>query len=635
MKNVCGICGFIHHDVLNEKVLERMNSTIRYRGPDDKGVFSEIILPFTEQGRIVQVGLAHNRLSVLDLSELGHQPMFSSDGRLVVCYNGEIYNYREIRECLISKGYEFKSNCDTEVILCAYQEWGIRCVENFNGMFAFALWDRQQKTFFLVRDRMGVKPLYYYLNNGTLVFGSELKPIMEYPVFSKDINFSALSDYLPHQYITGPASVFNNTWKLEPGHILCLNIDDMGEFKITDECYWSVEEVWKNREEWQEDYDTAKERLHSLLLDAVKLRMVSDVPVGAFLSGGYDSSLVTALMTEISEKRIKTFSIGFEEPGYDESIYASRVAKYLGTEHTCEMLPLKEAKAYIECIPDYYDEPMADASQVATMMLSKITRNEVTVALSGDAGDELFCGYNKYCWLNGLHRRFNHISRLINRANIVMPLRKMTDILDEKRLPHLYYMNTNERAMNAYAYIFWERYKSLLPPAHRISDKYKHAPAWTSDFLMGYMLMDMVTYLPDDIMVKVDRAAMAVSLETRAPLLDYRVIESAISLPLQYKLNDGNKKRILKDIAYDYIPKRLLDRPKQGFGVPVVEWMHDDFLCFTRGLLERDYIKKQGIFDVNAVGKMVDEFKLSPDMKNGNEIWSMLVFQLWWECYMK
>ena len=667
---MCGVCGFVHHGFLDEAALRRMNETIRYRGPDDEGYLLETVAPVAEGGQAVQLGLAHNRLSILDLSSLGHQPMTSAEGRVTVCYNGEIYNYHELRAELVQQGYTFHSNCDTEVILYAYEAWGIDCVRRFNGMFAIALWDRERRQFFLVRDRMGVKPLYYYLQGGTLVFGSELKPLMAYPGFPRALNFAALADYLPHQYITGPATIFRDTWQLEPGHILTLTVGPDGAFDVADRAYWSVAEAYAQRERWTADYETSRRQLQEILLDAVQLRLVSDVPVGAFLSGGYDSTLVTALMQAVSERPVRTFTIGFREAAYDESSFANAVAEHLGTSHTCRMLTLADAQDYIERIPEFYDQPMADASQIATMLLSQVTREQVTVSLSGDAGDELFCGYPKYLALGRHQRRYGLAARLLRAVDTVLPLRAMLASRDLRHVSKVLEMDTPEHIINADARVYWQRYAGLLRTGGHagllrtdgtllastqgrggLSRADRQALAspegevgLPAPFLqmmglaeepaMGDMLTDMLTYLPDDILVKVDRASMSVSLESRSPLLDYRVVEMALALPLTYKCA-GGQKRILRDIAYQYVPRDLLDRSKQGFGVPVTEWMWQDFAHFTRGLLDDDYIRRQGIFDLAQIRRMREDFFHSRDGVYGRDLWTLLVFQLWWERYMR
>lgn len=622
---MCGICGFIHNKSINEKILKEMNQTIHYRGPDDEGYYMWNI----PDGR--QLGFAHKRLSIIDLSVLGHQPMLSLDENIVVVYNGEIYNYQEIRSELIKLGYKFCSNCDTEVIIYAYQEWGIRCVEKMNGMFAIALYDKLKDEFYLIRDRMGVKPLYYYLDKkNNIVFSSELKPIIKYPYFSKEINMKALGIFLYHQYITGPCSIFENVYKLEPGHYLKLS---GGLVEIKE--YWSIKGTLSNGvPSFTGDYQQAISELKDLMLDATRLRMISDVPLGGFLSGGYDSSLVVSLMKELSDKKVRTFTIGFHENKYDEADYAAEVAKYLGTKHYCKYLSIHEAKKYIDEIPLYYDEPMADNSQIATMLLSKIAKECVTVALSGDAGDELFCGYNSY---NEYHmlERFKIISNALRFVDQVVPIKNSFIKMRKRKLVKLFYLSNMEDTICSSFYTYQDMHRNILIPKVDIDyKKYKEIMAYSNEPRVKYMLKDMVTYLPDDILTKVDRASMSVSLETRSPFLDYRIVEFAIKLPLEYKYKCNNGKRILKDLAYNFIDKNLLDRPKQGFAVPTREWMYNDFELFTKGMFNKEYIQKQGIFNYEVIKNMVYDFKNRNSVANSRELWTLFVFQNWYEMYM-
>ena len=381
---MCGICGYIGRKNIALEQLKAMNDTMYHRGPDDSG--EEIY----EMGGGWRVGFAQRRLSILDLSALGHQPMHSPDGRVSIVYNGEIYNFRELREQLAD--YSFRSDCDTEVIIAAYLKWGIQCVERFNGMFAIALYDRQAEEVFLVRDRIGKKPLYYWYENRELVFASELKPIMKCPGFKGEIETRVLSRYLFQQYVNAPESIWQRVYKVEPGAILRFSHGEISTWK-----YWDIKEVYRQAQTVRiEEYQDAKEQLKSLLKKSVRMRMIADVPLGSFLSGGYDSSLITAIAQECSDSPVKTFSIGFHEEKYNEAIYARAVSEHLGTKHTELYIDEQDMFDLVESIPQYYDEPFADSSQIATMMVSKLAGEQVTVALSGDGGDEFFCGYNVY-----------------------------------------------------------------------------------------------------------------------------------------------------------------------------------------------------------------------------------------------
>lgn len=614
---MCGICGFAHRERVSDVQLKRMIDKISYRGPNDEGTY----LKNTASGW--QVGLAHRRLSILDLSPAGHQPMESNDKSVVISYNGEVYNFEEIREELIQLGYCFKSNCDTEVILYAYKQWGIECVTKFNGMYAIAIYDKLSECLYLVRDRMGVKPLYYYLYNGNIVFASELKPIMEYPSFKKEINSNGLINFLANQYITGEETIFQNTYKLLPGTILKWKAGSIEKV-----VYWSIESSYSKISRFPGDYDQAVQEMHGLLRDAVAKRMISDVSIGCFLSGGIDSSLIAAIMQEQSEKKIKTFTIGFNENQYNEADYAEKVAKEIGTEHTCVYMSVNEAKKLIDNIPLYYDEPMADASEIATMLLSKITRKDVTVALSGDAADELFGGYVRYAELKRF-AKLKPISRLLQLSNQVYPLKEKVPRIINK----MFYFGKTEDIIYADYNVFWDQYTGLLK---------RGLPMKRDENILNlteipeekYMLYDMNAYLPDDILTKVDRASMAFSLEARTPFLDYRIVEFALSLPMQYKIEKKCQKRILRTIAYKYVSQGLLERPKQGFGVPVREWLREDFWTFTRGYFEKQYLERQEIFDVDIIEKMIKLLINSNDQKVADALWTIFVFQMWWDCYM-
>lgn len=627
---MCGICGFVHHKELREKNLLDMNRTIRHRGPDDEGYYLERVIPkfASSTSKTVQIGLAHSRLSILDLSEMGHQPMKSANGDVVVCYNGEIYNYLDIRSELSNNGYRFISNCDTEVIIYAYKEWGIDFVNKMNGMFAISLWDRNLRKFYLIRDRMGVKPLYYFKYTDGLVFASELKPIMAYPFFKKTLNYDAFSEYLYRQYITGPETIFLSVYKLEPGHILEANLSKEGDIAYRDICYWSEEKIYHSlRDNDYISYEECKKSLKESLLDATALRMVSDVPLGFFLSGGYDSSLIAALSKEVSTESIKTFTIGFDEESYDESRDAKAVADYLGADHTCGKCTMESAKSLIENLPLYFDEPMADNSSIACMLLAQTTKEKVTVALSGDAGDELFCGYPKYFFLD----KYGKISKGLGTAKKIIPGARGLNA--NYRLLKLLSSDTISNIVDTDYHIFTRRYEGLIDKIW-YNKKYQKNIGISKNTKEQYMLSDMITYLPDDILVKIDRTTMSVSLEARAPFLDYRIVEKAIKMPVEYKCQKFYGKRILKDIVYELIPRELLERPKKGFGVPIGKWLTEDFDGITHGLFDEKYIKKQGLFSKEKINEMKARTKIRPDTNLTQQVWTILMFQLWWDEYM-
>lgn len=628
---MCGICGFVSKRDINLERLKAMNDTMYHRGPNDSG--EEI---YEMQGGF-RIGFAQRRLSILDLSELGHQPMHSVNKRVSVVYNGEIYNFNELKEEL--SDYPFRSNCDTEVIIAAYLRWGIDCVQHFNGMFAIALFDRDSKVVYLIRDRIGKKPLYYWLDGENLVFASELKPIITCPGFGKNIRKDVLSRYLYQQYINAPDTIFEDVYKVEPGGIL-----SFCEGKIQSRKYWDIKEVYREQKKKQvDDYETAKSELRALLKSAVASRMIADVPLGAFLSGGYDSSLITAIAQEHSREPVKTFSIGFNEERYNEAKYAKQVADYLGTNHTEMYIDEKQMFDLVESIPEYYDEPFADSSQIPSMLVAALARKQVTVALSGDGGDEFFCGYNIY--ENVGQAQVLDIPGGMVHGICNLPLLNKTGLVD--RLPFRVRViagNRNKETKTQFGagnYIvragkMVRNGANMLPCHYEMESKYGE-----DKWQIRRMLLDMDTYLPGDILCKVDRATMKYSLEARCPILDKEVMEYSYRIPHKYKYCRGDKKHILKDIAYDYIPKELLDRPKVGFGVPLDKWLRGPLKEQLLAYSEKGYLEKQGIFDADYVSGMIREY-----VKNGDGgpatganysklSWSFFIFEQWYQHYMK
>lgn len=625
---MCGICGFVTKRDIRLDKLKEMNDTMYHRGPDDSG---EEIYPINDGWT---VGLAQRRLSILDLSALGHQPMHSKDGRISVVFNGEIYNFLEIKEEL--SDYEFVTGCDTEVIIAGYLKWGIQCFNHFHGMFAVALFDRAKDEVYLIRDRIGKKPLYYWLDGENLVFASELKPIMACPEFKKEIRKDILSRYLYQQYINAPDSIFQDVYKLEPGKILRFRKGEREEIS-----YWQVADVYRKQKVLEiPSYREAKDELKMILGKAVSQRMIADVPLGAFLSGGYDSSLVTAIAQELSPEPIKTFSIGFYEEKYNEAIYAKQVADYLGTRHTEVYIGEQEMLELVDSIPQYYDEPFADSSQIPSMLVSKLAREQVTVALSGDGGDEFFCGYNEYVKveqaqkldaLGGLVYGISNLP-LIRKADLLGKLPFKVGVIAGNRNPEC----KTQISSNYYIQII-----NVMFEQEGISCKYPIESRYQEkNWQERRMLLDMDTYLPGDILCKMDRASMKYSLENRCPILDTAVMEYAYRLPHEYKYKNGVKKRILKDITYDYIPKELLDRPKKGFGVPLDKWLRGPFKEQLLDISRPEYLARQGIFKPDVVERFIRQYLEKGDEgpatgKNFSKIvWPYYIFQRWYEKYM-
>ena len=625
---MCGICGFVSRRQISLEQLKQMNDTMRHRGPNDSG--EEIFA-----GRDgYSVGLAQRRLSILDLSMLGHQPMHSCDDRLVIAYNGEIYNFLELRREL--SDYPFQSQCDTEVILAAYLKWGISCVERFQGMFAIALYDREKEELYLVRDRIGKKPLYYWRQEDGLVFASELKPIMEYPDFPGKIRPEVLSRYLFQQYINAPDSIFQDVYKVEPGSVLRFHSGEITTWK-----YWDIGQVYRECVKRPvNSYEEAKSGLKELLEKSVARRMISDVPLGSFLSGGYDSSLVTAIAQAHSDAPVKTFSIGFHEKKYNEAGYAKAVAEYLGTNHTELYIDEKEMFELVDSIPYYYDEPFADSSQIATMLVSKLAGEHVTVALSGDGGDEFFCGYNIYENV----RQAQKLDVLGGMVHGICGLPGLKQAKLEERLPFRVRVIAGNREKESKTQFGAGNYivkanamvkkvpgKEALPVHYLIESSYG-----VKDWQIRRMLLDMDTYLPGDILCKVDRASMKYSLESRCPILDTDVMEFSYRIPHQYKYASGDKKHILKEIAYDYIPKELLERPKVGFGVPLDKWLRGPLKEQLLDYSSYDFLERQGIFDAAYTSELIHSYVKTGDAgpatgANYSKLsWSFFVFQQWY-----
>lgn len=624
---MCGICGFISKQNITLEQLKKMNDTMYHRGPDDSG---EEIFPMREG---YQIGMAQRRLSIMDLSSLGHQPMHSQNQRISVVFNGEIYNFMELREEL--RDYPFSSACDTEVIIAAYLKWGIDCVHKFNGMFAICLYDRDTEDIYLVRDRIGKKPLYYEVDGGNLIFASEIKPLMTREGFRRNIRTEVLSRFLFQQYINAPDSIFENVYKLEPGSILKFHYGEIKTWK-----YWDVKEVYHKMQEYPvTDYEQAKTELKELLKKAVTSRMIADVPLGAFLSGGYDSSLMTAIAQEYSTEPVKTFSIGFNEERYNEAKYAREIADHLGTKHRELYIDESEMFHLVESIPTYYDEPFADSSQIPTMLVSRLAREDVTVALSGDGGDEFFCGYNIYENV----RQAQMLDVLGGLTYGVCHLPGVKKIKLESKLPfrvRVIAENRNKETktqFGASGYVV-RAGKMVLGeglPCHYPIESLYGVPDWQ----IRRMLLDMDTYLPGDILCKVDRASMKYSLEARCPILDKDVMEYSFRMSHDLKFQKGNKKRILKDIAYDYIPRELLDRPKVGFGVPLDKWLRGPLKEQLMDMCNRDYLRRQGIFDAEFVADMIETYMRTGDGgpatgANYSKLsWSFFAFQQWYNAY--
>lgn len=648
---MCGFVGILRFDdAMGTEVLRedawRMVGRLAHRGPDDAGVWAD---------NIAGVALAHRRLSILDLSPEGHQPMVSHCGRYIIVFNGEIYNYKALREdiALSVTDIKWRGHTDTEVLLAAIAHFGVReTVERSNGMFAFALWDRVQRRLYLARDRMGEKPLYYGHLGGSLVFGSELKALSAHRAFNGEIDREALALYFRYGYIPGPYSIYKGICKLPPGHLLHV---DMENRKYVQESYWSAREAAEKGRvsPFTGNLNEATNALDGLLTETVGMRMLADVPLGAFLSGGVDSSTVVALMQAQSDRPIKTFSIGFREQAFNEADHARAIAVHLGTDHVELGVSSEDALRIIPQIPHCYDEPFADPSQIPTMLVSELARRHVTVSLSGDGGDELFAGYNRYLWGTKIWGRIGWLPayvRQIAAAGVlaVSPrtwdslLRPVEGLLPEElqrgrggdrihKTADILAANTPE---DLYFRLIshWTRPGLVLSQGRDSARPLVDGVNWnsTGDFTSGMMLADMLAYLPDDILVKLDRASMSVSLEGRVPLLDHRVVEFAWSLPMSMKIHQGKGKWILRKVLDRYVPEELVDRKKMGFGVPTGAWLRGPLRDWAEDLLSAERIKEDGYLDAAYVRGVWKEH-ISGRRNWDERLWDVLMFQAWLE----
>ena len=623
------MCGFIGiwspREPPNRDTLLRLGDTLAHRGPDDSGIYID---------QDAGIGLVHRRLAILDLSPLGKQPMHSRSGRYVIAYNGEIYNHLDLRKELCHTFSEtvFRGRSDTETLLAAIEQWGIEhTLEKINGMFAFALWDRRERRLFIARDRMGEKPLYVGWLDGALVCASELKPILS--GFSAEMDDVAAGLMLGLGYVPAPYSILRNVFKLPPAHYLGLTTDEvqgtfgLEEFSAASRCYWdSMGPACPARE--QASDEERLERLDSLLKDAVRSRMFSDVPLGACLSGGIDSSLIVATMQALSDKAIKTYTVGFEEVAYDESLHARRIAEHLGTDHTQIMLPASAALDLIPRLPRIWDEPFSDSSQVPTLLLSQVIRRHVTVALSGDGGDESFYGYTRYRLARRLWPLYGRLPLGLRRFIAKNTARALQKSFHVWRLSHRLSMPDFDAFYLSFLSplpdpgLFWNDAPDLwetLPPL----------PPSITDPDDRMMLRDQMLYLPDDILVKVDRASMAVGLEMRAPLLDHRLIEFARSLPVkEAKYRNGQSKWLLKQLLGRYLPRTLFQRPKQGFGIPIHDWLRGPLREWADDLLSPASLATCPRLRASTIRK-IWEAHCARKIDAGYPLWSVLMLMAW------
>ncbi|MBA3968046.1 MAG: asparagine synthase (glutamine-hydrolyzing) [Nitrospirales bacterium] len=647
---MCGITGFFHRQKIeNERwirtVLSQMTSSLKHRGPDSSDIWCDAK---------PQIGLGHTRLAIQDLSPAGSQPMPSASGRFVLTFNGEIYNFQELRTELEQAGCKFRGHSDTEVLLTAIEEWGVtQALQRANGMFAFAIWDSITRTLTLARDRIGKKPLYYGWSGKTFLFASELKALKHHPDFDATIDPGALALYMQYSWIPTPSSIYQSIKKLPPGCFLSISPDSI-PWTLEPQHYWSSQQVARHAEHhaFSGTFEEAQEELSNILQQAVRQRMIADVELGALLSGGIDSTTVVALMQLASTRPVKTFSIGFWEEKYNEAPFAKAVAAQLGTDHTEYYLTPKDVQSIIPDLPGIYDEPFADSSQIPTLAISRITGQRVKVALSGDGGDELFAGYSRYqeclqrwnqwkqvplparqcsatlmeqaakiAWLGKEHCRPGSSPALNSKNSSWAKLEKKS-----RWLPASTPVELMARRYNRYPNV-----QDLLPNAPRTATFLNTPNMWPAlkDPIHGMRFLDFSTYLPDDILVKVDRASMSVSLEIRCPLLDYRLVEFAWSLPASMCVSPQKTgKYILKQVLQKHVPPQYFERPKQGFALPVSEWLRDSLRDWAEDLLEETRLDQQGFFDPKLVHRIWRQH-LSGWQDHDTLIWSILMFQSW------
>jgi len=635
---MCGISGFIDYSFKsNFEILSKMTNTLQHRGPDNVGT----VMKLSNQ---CQIGLGHRRLSIIDLSNCGSQPMTDETENYTIVFNGEVYNFKEIKTELEILGFRFFSTSDTEVILSAYIRWGMGAIDKFIGMFAFTIYDKINNKVIFCRDRSGIKPFYYAVLPDIILFGSELKSLMTHPAFEKKIDYDALASFFRRGWIAAPYTIFESTYKLKPGHYLEINLNNR---EFIEHCYWDVHDYYK-MDELAISFDEAKEHIHGLLKSACEYRMVADTEVGIFLSGGFDSSTVTAILQKGRNKKLNTFSIGFEEGKFNEAPYAKAVAEHLGTNHHELICSANDALELIPDLPFNYDEPFADSSAIPTMLVSKLASSKVKVCLSADGGDEVFGGYPRYYDKLSDFDKVEAIPAFLKKPlsgllNILSNVASFKDPLYQVRIEKLKSILTHKDLSQIYRYRSEPIHFSDKEINHLFKNKnidLKLKTFYDEIFLrkgidpaMFMMALEYKTSMVDDILVKVDRATMAYSLEGREPLLDHRIVEFCARLNRKFHYKNNISKSILKEIGYEYIPKHLIDRPKRGFAIPTDVWLKKDLKHLVMEFANERFLTQQNIFDVKTCVKFIENYYCGFD-RNPERIWFFLMFQMWYKKWM-
>jgi asparagine synthase (glutamine-hydrolysing) len=630
---MCGLTGFIDYTKTTSKqCLDDMIATLKHRGPNN----SNSVLYETVN---CNIGLAHARLSIIDLSEAANQPMQYKS--LSIVFNGEIYNFNELKVELIAKGHKFNLESDTELILHAFEEWGIDCVKKFIGMFVIVIYDASTEKMYFFRDRAGVKPLYIYQKDKLFIFGSELKAIIKHPSVLKKINKEALSYYFKFGHVPSPLSIYEDISKFPSGHI---GVYDLKSYDFIKYEYWNVYDLYNKEASINIDYESAKQKVEDLLISSILYRKIADVPIGVFLSGGYDSTTVAAILQKNSKEKIKTFTIGFNT-GNNEAPYAKKIAAHIGSEHHEFYCDEKDALEVINELSFFYDEPFADSSAIPTTLVSKKAAELVKVVISADGGDEIFFGYDDYNNIEQYSHKLNSYSKyksvnllVVSILKVVVLFYPISSFKRRKLEGAIQTLSSNELIRDS---IMFESYssasdsmvKKIVKNKSKNKSIYKKNGKSFKDKMSLFIALDYNIYMQNDMLVKVDRATMSQSIEGREPFLDHRLVEYCASLPTEFKFHKGVKKRILKDILFKYIPEDLFVKNKQGFTVPIYDWLKGDLSFLIDENLNKESLEKSDLLDVNYILKLVEDFK-NEKLPENNIIWKLLMFQMWYKKWM-